>query len=416
MKRFSGAPAPVSPRSNVEIAQDFLDLAFKLESGQTLPVFTRFEGPVTIRVTGDPPATLQPDLDQVLSRLRSEARINIQQVPSTEPANITIEVVARQQIKSAIPGAACFVVPNADSLASFRKNRRAPQFAWTKLRTRQTIGIFIPRDESPQEIRDCLNEEVAQALGPVNDLYRLQDSVFNDDNMHTVLTSFDMLVLRAYYDRSLSSGMSRQQVESRLPGILARINPGGQGFGGAPLGNSPRNWIDTVETALSNGNTGRGQRAARKAVEIAQENNWRDARLAFSLFIDGRTQIGRDNDLAVQRLLQAEDSYRRLGRADLQAAHVNLHLAAFSLSVGQNDVVIDRVDHYLQTVANSQNASLYAKMLMLKAEALDRAGKTAEARSVRLDSLGWARYGFGSERNIQAELRDIALIGKRGPS
>jgi len=34
---------------------------------------------------------------------------------------------------------------------------------------------------SPQEVRDCLHEELAQALGPLNDLYRLPDSVFNDD-------------------------------------------------------------------------------------------------------------------------------------------------------------------------------------------------------------------------------------------
>lgn len=46
--------------------------------------------------------------------------------------------------------------------------------------------MFIPNDTSAQEIRDCLNEELAQALGPLNDLYRLSDSVFNDDNMHTV--------------------------------------------------------------------------------------------------------------------------------------------------------------------------------------------------------------------------------------
>ena len=48
-------------------------------------------------------------------------------------------------------------------------------------------------------MRDCLHEELAQALGPLNDLYRLPNTVFNDDNFHSVLTGFDMTILRATY-------------------------------------------------------------------------------------------------------------------------------------------------------------------------------------------------------------------------
>jgi hypothetical protein len=35
--------------------------------------------------------------------------------------------------------------------------------------------------------------------------------VFNDDNIHAVLTSFDMLILRTYYDPALRNGMTRGQ-------------------------------------------------------------------------------------------------------------------------------------------------------------------------------------------------------------
>ncbi len=350
-----------------------------------------------------------------MDRLRNEARINIQQVPFDSSANITIEVVSSKQIKRAIPGAACLVIPNVENWQDFQKNRRKAGYAWSRLQSREKMAIFLPGDDSPQEVRDCLHEEIAQALGPVNDLYRLQDSVFNDDNIHTVLTNFDMLILRAYYAPELWNGMTRDEAASRLPRVLARLNPGGQGYSGVPLDDSPRSWIDAIETALGSGGSSQ-VRSARKALTIAQDEGWRDGRQGFSLFVEGRSQIGRDNDLAVKRLLQSEEAYRRLGRSDLQAAHVNLHLAAFSLSVGQNDVVLDRIDHYLRVVAGSQNASLYAKMLMLKAEALERLGRDAEARSVRLDSIAWARYGFGSERNIRAELRDIAAIGKGGQS
>ena len=68
------------------------------------------------------------------------------------------------------------------------------------------------------------HEELAQALGPLNDLYRLSDSVFNDDNFQSVLTSFDMDILRMTYSPSLSSGMSREEVAARL-GTSAALGP-----------------------------------------------------------------------------------------------------------------------------------------------------------------------------------------------
>ena len=48
--------------------------------------------------------------------------------------------------------------------------------------------------------------------------------------------------------------------------------------------------------------------------------------------------------------------------------------------------------------------------MMFKATALDMRGDTAQAESLRLDSLGWARYGVGSDQNVQARLDEIAAL------
>ena len=61
----------------------------------------------------------------------------------------------------------------------------------TRRRSAQA-AIFLPLDTTPQDVRDCLNEEITQALGPANDLYRLPDSIWNDDNFHGMATPFDM--------------------------------------------------------------------------------------------------------------------------------------------------------------------------------------------------------------------------------
>ena len=209
--------APVA--SNANIAADFLSLHFELESGRPLPILTRFEGPISVRVTGNAAPSLRPDLTALVGRLQREAGIDIRQVGEAQDANITIQSVSREDIRKALPQAACFVVPNVESLAEFKRKRRQPATNWSLLRERYKMGIFVPHDAPPQEIRDCLHEELAQAIGPLNDLYRLQDSVFNDDNVHTILTGYDILILRATYAPELHSGMSRTEVATRLPGI-----------------------------------------------------------------------------------------------------------------------------------------------------------------------------------------------------
>ena len=63
-------PEPVAgvTRANTEIARDFLDLSFRLESGRHLPVLSRFEGPVTVRLVPPAPPLASEDLDALLGR------------------------------------------------------------------------------------------------------------------------------------------------------------------------------------------------------------------------------------------------------------------------------------------------------------------------------------------------------------
>ena len=55
VKNFRAAQPSGTAVSNANIARDFLDLHFRLESGRVLPVFTRFETPVTVRLTEELP-------------------------------------------------------------------------------------------------------------------------------------------------------------------------------------------------------------------------------------------------------------------------------------------------------------------------------------------------------------------------
>ena len=415
MKTFATPQVTPAQRSNRAIASDFLDLTFELESGRALPVLTRFEGPITLRVVGDQPSSLQPDLTRLLERIRREAGITISQVPSTQSASITIQVLTRRELQRAVPQAACFVVPNVTSWDEFRRNRRDPRLDWTLLKTRKQMSIFLPGDVSPQEVRDCLHEEIAQAIGPLNDLYRLPDSVFNDDNFHTVLTGFDMLILRTVYAPELRSGMTREQVAARLPAILGRYNPRGRNRGLPPAEKTSRDWINAIETALGPRTpAGRRRGAAQEAVRIASEAGWGDTRYAFSLFALGRLSLGTNPEIALASFLQSGTIYAAGPDMDIQGAHVAMQLAAFALSAGQAETTLGIVNANLPAVADAENAALLATLLLVKAEALELQGKRQEAETVRLDSLGWAQYGFGSEDEVRQRAAEISTLSPRG--
>lgn len=410
MKAFA-TPRPSPPsRSNANIAADFLALHFELESGRKLETFTRFEAPITVRVTGKPPASLNPDLNRLLTRFRREAGIDIRQI-THGAANITIEAVSRAEIRRALPAAACFVVPNVSSLDEFRRDRRKPKTNWSVLRERTRLGVFVPYDSSPQELRDCLHEELAQALGPLNDLYRLPDSVFNDDNVHTVLTGFDMLILRATYAPELRSGMTQGQVAARLPAILSRLNPTGDSLPPQPVSVTPRAWIEAVQTALGPDASAVARRnAANTAAQIALQQGWQDHRRAFSHYMLGRIMQVTDPDAAQQQFRAARQYLDRNPATRLHAAHVVTQTAAYAVATGNGAQALAEIEPMLDVAAGSENAALLSTLMLLKAEALDLTGRSQEADAVRLDSLGWARYGFGSDWAVRTKMREIAAL------
>jgi len=405
-----GPTRPFPPQaSNARIARDFLELSFRMESGRVLPRFTRYEGPVTLALTGPAPPTARPDLDRLLARLRAEAGIDIAAGAAPQSAGLVVEFLPRSRMQRLVPQAACFVVPGVGSWAEYRSFRRSSRVDWGELDERRRATIFIPSDTVPQEVRDCLHEEIAQALGPLNDLYRLPDSVFNDDNFHTVLTGFDMLILRATYDPALASGMSEAEVAQRLPGILARLNPAGGSTGLAPPDPTPRAFAEAIEAAFGPRGTKPARlAAAREAVGIAQANGWVDTRAGFAWFALGRLGLADSLDEAVRAFFRARDIYRSRPGMEVQAAHVEMQLAAFALSTDRADEALLLADRAAPVVRRAENAALLATLELIRAEALDALGQADAARAARLDAMRWAGYGFGSEAEVRRRAEEIA--------
>lgn len=370
-------------RPNAEMVGDILDLAFALESGRPLSRLGRFEGPVRLTVAGPAPPSLMPDLDALLRRLRVEAGLDVTLArPGAEgpEAAIVIEAVPKASLALAAPQAACFVVPNATSFAEFLRLRGSPLLDWEGITIRRRAAVFVPADAAPQEIRDCLHEELAQALGPLNDLSRLPDSVFNDDNMHSTLTGFDMLVLRVIH--ALPVGITRQEAAARLPDLLARLNPQGEQDGRPDAG----------RTAM-----------ARPDDDI-------DRREGLAHYALGRSRAARDPAAAQAAFAAAREHFRRSPLTAIHRAHAEMQLAAYALAAGDPDRVLFLTGEAIPTAEAHGNAALLATLLLLRAEALEAMGRGEEAAALRLDGLAWARYGFGRGEAVDARLREVQAL------
>ncbi|MFN0113248.1 MAG: DUF2927 domain-containing protein [Paracoccaceae bacterium] len=411
-RAFGAAAVMVPTRSNAEMARDFLDLSFRMESGREVAKLTRFGGPVEVRLTGPVPPFAEADLNRLITRLRAEAGIDIGPAGTGRGAEITVQFLPRRTIQALVPAAACFVAPNVSSWDEYRRARGSARTDWTALTVRERVAVFIPADVAPQEVRDCLNEEIAQGLGPLNDLYRLPDSVFNDDNVQGLLTGFDMLMLRVHYSPRLWNGMSEAEAAAVVPAVLAAVNPRGGPAGlAAASDDTPRAYVSAIETALGPRASPEARRgAAGRAIGIAEERGWRDARAGFAWFVLGRLSLSGRPDQALEAFGRAEAIYRGRPGMALQAANVGMQFAAFALSQGDAEAAIARADAAAGPAAAAQNAALLATLLLIKAEALDIGGREGEAASVRAEGLGWARYGFGSGAEVARRATEIAAL------
>lgn len=415
-----GRSRPLPPmRANAEMVEDLIELGFFMESGREIPQFSRFEGPVKLVTRGAMTDVTERDLDRLLERLRSEARVDITRAAGNrvrEGENvITVEFITRRQLRSVVPSAACFVVPNVASWDEFIENRRSPVIDWTRVARREKVAVFIPADTTQQEVRDCMHEEIAQGLGPLNDLFRLTDSVFNDDNFQTVLTGFDMLMLRAWYAPELEIGMTRAQVAARLPAILNRLNPAGRRSPGPSPGSTPRPWVEAVEASLSaEGSMSQRRAAAARALELAREQGWSGPRLALSLMLSARLAGPGEGEAAMAALLIASEVYRSRPGGEVHAAHIDMQLAVQALAAAQFGMVLDLTERARPMAERTENGALLASLGFMRAEALAQTGREAEAERLRLDSMAAARYGFGSQAAAQARQAEIARLTGAG--
>jgi uncharacterized lipoprotein NlpE involved in copper resistance len=124
----------------------------------------------------------------------------------------------------------------------------------------------------------------------------------------------------------------------------------------------------------------------------------------------GRIAQADDPGFAEDQFLRADQFYQRVPGTDLHRAFTAAQRAGYTLARGDGATALDLLNPHLGTAERHENAALLATMQMLRAEALELTGRVSEAHAVRLDSLGWARYGYGADWAVRAKLREIGAL------
>lgn len=219
-------PAGTTAYDNTDLTRLFVQLTMRLESGEALRGLQRFEAPVNVGITGDAAELYLPFLREFLAEIRARTGIDISSGPP--PHNLLIRMVPGEEMLP-MSLAQCFILSSQPTWEAYTADpERYDDEVLSHDGALTRVGIFIPDTLEPFKVRECIVEEVTQALGPSNDLYGLASTIFNDDNAHTWPTQLDYLMLKVLYDPRLRSGIERLEAFAMAAKVLDEINPKGR--------------------------------------------------------------------------------------------------------------------------------------------------------------------------------------------
>lgn len=224
---YRSVPVGTTAYDNTDLASLLVQLSHGLENGAFRKALQRFEAPVNVGFVGPGADQHRPFLRQLLAEIRTNTGIRIEAGPA--PHNLLVRMIPGEEFLPETNNQ-CIVLFGQPTWQEFRANPEAFSGQVTQTISEQTeMGVLIPDTIEPFKVRECLLEEITQALGTANDLFGLGSTIFNDDNAHAWPTKLDYLMLRVLYDPRLKSGMDAVTTRDIARQVLDEVNPEGRG-------------------------------------------------------------------------------------------------------------------------------------------------------------------------------------------
>ena len=398
--RFGQAlPAGTTAYSNDSLADLFVQLTHGLEWGARRPNLIRYERPVVVGLSGPGSAAYAGFLDRYLAQLRGNAGLDIARRAGAQ--NLFIRFVPGNAFRRRVPSHACVVAPGAVRWADFRSGPgRYGSGAFERQRALTAMTVFIPDNAEPYLIRICLIEEIAQALGPANDLYGLGSSIFNDDGAHVWPTRLDYLMLRVLYAPELRTGMDRATTRRRALLALNRLNPAGRRA--PPLPNAarpaPAGWAKAIRAAFDRTDT-RTDRvaAARRAVSLAQRRAPNSAYHCRALSALLRIADARSAGIEGATKTAARVCSAAHGSGDIRLAQLKLDQARLLYLAGSPQGALATLRGLERAFADHGQEERLSALYALQAAALRAIQQGKRSFEARRRAAEWGAYALGRD-------------------
>ena len=398
-------PVGTTAFDNNDLTKLFVQLTTRLESGRDLNGLQRFEGPVNVGITGDGANIYRPFLREFLADIRANTGIDISAGPP--PHNLLIRMVPGEEM---LPGSQvqCFILSSQPTWDEFETD---PEWYNEEVVFHEgpltSVGIFIPDTLEPYKVRECISEEVTQALGTSNDLYGLATTIFNDDDAHTWPTKLDYLMLKVLYDPRLKSGLGKLETFGIAGKILDEVNPAGRGAPPLPKIRQTqfKKWRLKLHESLNSERIAalQGVRQVAKDARNMAPGSAYDCTGAFALAAVGANMEVKDTEALLTRALNT--CTKAHGDDDIRIAHLRLIRAFWFLDTekfrqarSEAEAVLPKLIAYgLEDDITDAKIILVRSAFELKDPKLD---------DLLDDATRWAAFAYGDDHELTQTLRN----------
>lgn len=210
--------------TDAEIIDGFYRIVFGAEfhvSG-SVDRIRKYEKPVRVHVDSRAKPDRRKQVAAVVDDIRSKIRhLDIAMADNRKEANVTVTLVRDRDIEKTIRRfygreQAARIVKSLEPqcLSGFRKD---------ELFRIEHSDVIVVVDAGEFIFRDCIYEELLQAMGPINDDDDLPWTMFNDDVQMGFFGIYDQYLLNILYDPRIRAGMTKDQVKELLPQILPDV-------------------------------------------------------------------------------------------------------------------------------------------------------------------------------------------------
>lgn len=402
----SGVPAGHTRYDNASLADVFVLLTHGLENGESRKSLQRFEAPIRIGMVGPGAEEYVDFLDRFVTEIRTEAGVPISTGPG--PWNLLIRFVPGEEFLP-LSSNQCLVIFGQPDWETLNENPSAYGGRATSTIDLQTeMSVIIPDTIEPFKVRECLLEEVTQALGPANDLYGLGPTIFNDDNAHSWPTKLDYLMLQVLYSPEMRSGMSKTESLRTALSILNRINPEGRDAPPLPPIEQARfrDWrrallahedLEDPDIALAE-----ARRIARQARRMAPGTAYDCTGITF-LSAVARSVEANDTEMLLQDAIRTCTAVH--GPDDVRIALIRLRLSYVLLDRGDYAQARDVLDAILPALkAHALDGSVAAAYIARTAAAMKMHDPNWDG-PLLAKAAAWAAFAYGADHDLTSKLR-----------